>query len=67
MVQEMHRKGTPPTAGINVVKKEKPAFVMQAQFYCFRDITDVLRTLSEWGAMHRETMKKSLRKRKPAR
>lgn len=27
---------------------------------------DVLHALSEWGAMHRETVKKSLRKKKPA-
>ena len=27
---------------------------------------DVLQALSEWGAMHRETIKKSLRKKKPA-
>lgn len=28
-------------------------------------LSDVLQALSEWGAMHRETVKKSLRKKKP--
>lgn len=32
--------------------------------YC-ETLNDVLRALSTWGAMHRETVKKSMRKKKP--
>jgi DNA-binding HxlR family transcriptional regulator len=33
--------------------------------YC-ETLNDVLRSLSEWGAMHRETVKKSMRKKRVA-
>lgn len=29
-------------------------------------LSDVLKSLSEWGAMHRETVKKSMKKKEPA-
>lgn len=33
--------------------------------YC-ETLNDVLRALSSWGAMHRETVKKSMRRKQPA-